>query len=172
VTEGNGLITEKQRRPDRAALAIAAGMVVLAVIIFVDMQRIGAVASYARIGPQTVPLIIAMCLAVLGIWTAIEGWRGDFPAREPQGLRPVLWIVGGLVAQIILLRIAGFSIATGVLFGCVAYGLGRKPLWFAIPLGILLSLAVWVMFAQGLSLNLPAGPIESAIRTMLQGSAP
>jgi len=168
VTEGNHPTTGK-RRPDRAALIIAAGLLLLAVVIAVDMQRLSNVASYARIGPQTVPLIIAMCLAGLAIWTAIEAWRGEFPEREPQEARPVLWIVGGLLAQIALLRFTGFSIATGVLFGFVAYGLGRKVLWIGIPVGIILALAVWILFAMGLSLTLPAGPLESAIQSLLRG---
>lgn len=168
MTEDNGLKTER-RRPDRAALVVAAGLIVLAAIIFIDMQRLGNVASYARIGPQTVPLIIATCLAGLGLWTAIEAWRGLFPAREPQEARPVLWIVAGLLAQLVLLRLVGFSVATGVLFGFVAYGLGRKPLWIGIPAGIIVSLLVWTLFSQGLSLTLPAGPIESAVQSLLRG---
>lgn len=168
MTEGNHHTTGK-RRPDRAALIVAAGLLLLAVIIAVDMQRLSNVASYARIGPQTVPLIVAACLAGLAIWTAIEAWRGDFPEREPQEARPVLWIVGGLLAQIALLRFTGFSIATGVLFGFVAYGLGRKALWIGIPVGIILALAVWILFAMGLSLTLPAGPLESAIQSLLRG---
>ena len=168
MTEGNHPTTGK-RRPDRAALIIAAGLLLLAVVIAVDMQRLSNVASYARIGPQTVPLIIAMCLAGLAIWTAIEAWRGEFPEREPQEARPVLWIVGGLLAQIALLRFTGFSIATGVLFGFVAYGLGRKVLWIGIPVGIILALAVWILFAMGLSLTLTAGPLESAIQSLLRG---
>ncbi len=75
----------------------------------------------------------------------------------------------GLLAQIALLRFTGFSIATGVLFGFVAYGLGRKSLWIGIPVGIILALAVWILFAMGLSLTLPAGPLESAIQSLLRG---
>jgi putative tricarboxylic transport membrane protein len=169
VTAPDGPKVNERRRPDRAALVIAAALVVIAAIVALDMQRLTNVASYARIGPQTVPLVIAACLAALGLWTAIEAWRGDFPARERQEKRPVLWIVGGLIAQLVLLRIAGFSIATGVMFGFVAYGLGRKPLWLGIPIGIVLSLAVWLAFSLGLALHLPPGPIENAIAAMLRG---
>lgn len=159
-----------RRRPDWAALAIAAALLVLAAVVALDASRLGGAASYARIGPQTVPYVIALCLAGLGIWAAIEAIRGDFPEREPQEARPVLWIVGGLIGQLVLLRIVGFSVATGLLFGCVAYGLGRKPLWIGIPAGILGSLVVWAIFALGLALTLPAGPIEIAILAMFRGS--
>jgi putative tricarboxylic transport membrane protein len=162
MTEGAGRINEK-RRADRAALIIAAGLLVIAAVVAWDASRLGTGGAYARIGPQTIPYVIAICLAGLGAWTIFEALRGDFPEREEQEYRPVLWIIGGLVAQIVLLRIVGFSIATGALFGLVATGLGKKPLWLSIPIGIVLSLIVWIAFAKGLSLSLPAGPIENAI---------
>jgi len=168
MAEGAGPIV-KRRRADGAALVIAAGLLFLAALIAWDSTRLGGAASYARIGPQTVPYIIASCLAVLGAWTVIAAFRRDFPERDQQEFRPVLWIVGGLVAQLVLLRVAGFSIATGVMFGLVAYGLGRKPLWRGIPIGIGLALVVWIIFARGLSLTLPAGPLEAAIVSLLRG---
>ena len=49
-----------ERRPDRAALIIAAVLLVLAGIVAWDASRIGGVVQYARIGPQTVPYAIAI----------------------------------------------------------------------------------------------------------------
>jgi putative tricarboxylic transport membrane protein len=153
-----GPITQT-RRADGAALLIAAALFAVAAVLVWDASRLGGAATYARIGPQIAPQVVALCLAGLGVWT-VAAFRRDFPAREPQELRPVLWIVGGLVAQLALLRITGFSIATGVLFGFVAYGLGRRPLWIGIPAGILLALIIWIVFARGLALHLPGGPLE------------
>ena len=162
------LTTAPQRRPDRAALAIAAGLLLLAIVVAFDASRTGGGGQYARIGPQTIPYVIAGCLAGLGIWSILEALRGDFPEREPQELRPVLWIVGGLVVQLLLIRLIGFSIATGLMFGLVARGFGERRLWIAIPAGILLSALVWLLFARGLSLTLPAGPLEHALGQALQ----
>lgn len=161
--------TSDRRRPDGAALIIAVGMFVLAAVLAWDTSRLGSAASYARIGPQTVPFAIVACLAALGIWTIFAAFRRDFPEREHQEFQPVLWIVGGLLAQLVLLRVAGFSVATGVLFGFVAYGLGRKPLWLGVPVGFAIALVVWVIFARGLSLSLPGGPIENAISALIRG---
>ena len=63
----------------------------------------------------------------------------------------------------LLLKTAGFSIATGVLFACAARGFGRGPLWMTVPVGIVFSLFAWVIFARGLQLSLPAGPLERLI---------
>jgi len=158
----------QQRRPDRAALAIAASLVVLGLIIAWDASQLGAGGAYARIGPQTIPYVIALCLGGLAAWTAIEAFRGDFPEREPQEFRPVLWIVGGLLAQMLLIRFVGFSIATGILFAMTARGFGARRLWFALPVGIVLSAIVWLLFARGLSLTLPAGPFEAALVVAMQ----
>jgi putative tricarboxylic transport membrane protein len=49
------------------------------------------------------------------------------------------------------------------LFAATARGFGRGPLWLTIPLGIVLSFAVWFVFSKGLQLTLPAGPLERLI---------
>lgn len=152
-----------RRRPDGAVLAIAVLLAGLAVLIVWDTQRLGVAAAYARVGPAAFPYTIAVGLLVLAAWTAIEGWRRQFPEREPVEIVPVAWIVAGLVAQLLLLRYAGFSIATGVLFAFTAKGLGRGPLWMTIPIGVVLAFFVWVVFARLLQLTLPAGPLEHLI---------
>ena len=157
------------RRPDWAALIIAAGLALLAAVVAWDASRLGGGGAYARIGPQTIPYAIAICLGGLAFWTVIEAWRGDFPEREPQEFAPVLWIVGGLVLQLATISIAGFSIATGLLFGFVARGFGARKMWLTIPVGILFASVVWVIFARGLSLTLPRGPLEAALVTVVTG---
>ena len=160
--------TNERRRPDRAALVIAAGLLVLAAIVAWDTTRLAAGGAYARVGPQTIPYAIACCLAGLGIWTIFAALRRDFLEREHQEARPVLWIVGGLVMQMLLLRLTGFSIATGVLFALVARGFGERRMWLSLPSGILIAAFVWLVFARGLQLSLPAGPPEQALVWLLQ----
>lgn len=150
----------KQRRPDRAALVIAAGLLALALLVAWDASRLGSGGAYARIGPQTIPYVIAICLAGLSVWTVVAAYRHDFPEREKQDVAPVLWIVGGLVAQLALIKFTGFSIATGVLFAMTARGMGKVSLPLALLSGILISAFVWFVFARLLQLTLPAGPLE------------
>lgn len=158
----------KQRRPDWAALVIAAGLLALALLVAWDASRLGAGGAYARIGPQTIPYAIALCLGGLAVWTVVAAYRHDFPEREQQDFPPVLWIVGGLIAQLALIKYVGFSIATGILFAMAARAFGARRLWFSIPLGILLSGVVWLIFARALSLTLPTGPLELALAGGMQ----
>jgi putative tricarboxylic transport membrane protein len=150
-------------RPDRGALVIAVALAVLAVVIFWKTRSMPVAAIYARVGPTTFPYVIAAGLAALSAGTAVSAWRGSFPARAPDNAGPILWIVGGLVAQMLLLKLAGFSIATGVLFALTARGFGRGPLWVTIPIGVAFCLVVWLIFARVLQLSLPAGPLERLI---------
>ena len=151
------------RRRDPAALIIAAGLAVVAGVMLWDSARLADLGGYSGVGPASVPRVIAFCLLVLSVWTALEAMRGDFPPRPRQAPAPVLWIVAGLAAQLLLLHVAGFSIATGILFAFTARAFGKTNLAMTIPVGIGLSFAVWVIFSQLLMLNLPAGPLEHLI---------
>lgn len=150
----------EERRPDWAAFGIAAVLVAIAAVIFADASRLREVMGYSPVGPSTVPMVIAFVLILLAVWTVFAAFRHDFPEREKQEISPVAWIVGGLAAQMLLLNTAGFSIATGVLFAATAAGFGKRRIWISLPLGIVLCLIVWLIFAGLLQLSLPAGPLE------------
>ena len=66
----------ERRRPDRAALVIAAGLLVAAGVIFADTASMGTAASYARVGPKVFPYVVAAGLARpydgagRGVWCA------------------------------------------------------------------------------------------------------
>jgi putative tricarboxylic transport membrane protein len=153
--------TSNERRPDWAALVIAAVLLAVAAVIFVDVSRLTSTTGYSPVGPASVPYWIAFGLIGLAIWTVFAAFRRDFPERERQEISPVLWVVAGLLAQMILIRYAGFSIATGLMFALAARGFGARKLWFSIPVGIVICFAIWWLFAIVLQLSLPAGPIEN-----------
>jgi putative tricarboxylic transport membrane protein len=154
---------EAPRRPDRAALVIAALLAVLAAVILWQTRAMPVAGQYARVGPTTFPYVIAACLAALAAGTAVSAWRGGFPEREADRAGPILWIVGGLALQMLLLKTAGFSIATGALFALTARGFGRGPLWLTLPVGVAFAFVVWLIFARLLQLSLPAGPLERLV---------
>ncbi len=151
--------THEGGRPDRAAFAIGVALVVLGLLVGWDASKIGG-GAYARIGPATFPFLISILLFVLGVWTMVEARRGQFPEREADETAPVLWIAGGLALQLLLLHPLGFSIATGLLFAMTARAFGKRRLYLSLPIGIVLSFAIWLVFTQVLRLALPAGPLE------------
>jgi putative tricarboxylic transport membrane protein len=149
-------------RLDRAELVIALALVTLGAVVAWDAahMRTG-VASYSRVGPRAFPYGIAAGLALIGFGTAFSALRNASPLRERDEIVPMAWIIGGLLAQIALLRFAGFAIATGAVFAATAKAFGRGRLWLSYPLGVIFSLAIWLFFAKGLLLVLPAGPLEN-----------
>ncbi len=154
---------ETQRRPDLAALVIALGLAALGGVMLWDSARLADLGGYSGVGPASVPRVVAGGLIVLAVWTAIAAFRGYFPTRQRQEPGPVLWIVAGLAAQLMLLHVAGFSIATGILFAFTARAFGKRKLAYTIPAGIVFALAVWFVFSQLLMLHLPAGPLEHLV---------
>ena len=149
------------RRADTGALVIAAGLFGFGAVIIADALQLADLGGYSQVGPGTVPEIVGGVLILLAVWTVVAAFRHDFPERERVEVPPLLWVVGGLVAQILLLIPAGFSIATGVMFGATARGFGYRNLIFAVIVGIVLSFAVWLLFSQLLQLHLPEGVLEN-----------
>ncbi|MDB5473520.1 MAG: tripartite tricarboxylate transporter TctB family protein [Devosia sp.] len=151
------------RRPDGAAFVIALVLAAIAGVIIWQTSNMRVPPIQARVGPTVFPYVIAAGLILLSIGTAVSALRGAFPAREPVRYGPILWIAGGLVAQMLLIGWAGFAVGTAVLFAFVAKGFGRGPLWMTLPIGFVLAFSIWFVFSRGLQLSLPMGPIERLV---------
>ncbi|MCE6950564.1 tripartite tricarboxylate transporter TctB family protein [Cereibacter sphaeroides] len=154
---------EKPRRPDGAAAVIGILLAALGGVMLWEGYRLPQQTGYAGVGPADVPKLVGWCLMALAVWTLADALRGRFEARPRQQIPPVLWIVGGLAAQLILLTAAGFSIASGLLFACTARAFGARRFWVTLPAGFLFALVVYGVFDRLLSLNLPAGLPERLV---------
>lgn len=154
---------EPQRRPSWAAFIVAAGLAALAAVMLWDASLLKQDGGYGGVGPADVPRLIAYGLLALSVATVVAGLRGNVPRAPQQDPAPVLWMLAGLAAQLVLLHPAGFAIASGMLFGFTARAMGRKPLWLTCGVGFLMALVVYGIFDRLLKLDLPAGPIERLI---------
>lgn len=151
------------RRMDPSGLAVAGGLILLAAVLVWDASRLPEARGYSGMGPADTPRVVALGLFLLGLWAAWEAFRAPDAPAPRQDIPAILWIVGGLGVQLVLLEAAGFSVASGLLFAAVAAAFGRRRLWFTIPIGILFALAVFGIFAMLLELSLPAGPLERLV---------
>jgi putative tricarboxylic transport membrane protein len=150
---------ESAKGIDRAGLAIAALLLALAVVIFLNARSLPA-ATYG-VGPQAIPVLIAAGMALLAIANAVLAWRGDFPEREGYDAKALLLILGGLAALIAIIGLdGGFIPATAVLFAATSSAFGRRAVVTDLLIGLVLAVVVYLMFAKLLSLSLPMGPIE------------
>ena len=158
-----------------AEVLVSAGVLGLGLFATVVALRLPEAGGYARIGPNFVPKLVAGGLVLLGIWLLAEvatgGWRAavsDDPADrgEHAFVAPAFaWVVAGLIAQMALIHNAGFVIAAGALFACVARGFGSRRWLRDAVIGLLMGLGVFSFFVHFLNVNLPAGWLQPVLGT-------
>lgn len=146
-------------RIDRAGLAIAAGLLVIALVILWSTMPLPA--PVYGIGPRAMPILVACGLIALAVGNAYLAWRGDFPRREPYDAQALLIILGGIAALIAIIGFdGGFILATTALFAATATGFGRRAILTDVAIGLVLSTVVYLLFTKVLTLSLPMGPLE------------
>lgn len=149
-----------QRGVDWAGVAIAVALALLAVVLVVDAMHIQANVTYGM-GPQAVPIAIAIGFGVLAIGNLINALRGDFPEREHMDFRPVGLVLAGLAAMIAIIGLGGgFIPAMTVLFAATATAFGRRAILTDLVIGFVIGTVIYIAFNRLLTLSLPAGPIE------------
>ena len=164
-------------RPAIGETIIALGVLVLAVAIFWQTLTIPVSPIYAKVGPTVMPMITAAGLALLGAMLMYEALTGGWRTEEEKNVTPdrpaLLWITAGLVLNVLLIGNAGFTVASVVLFVCVARGFGSKAIVRDAGIGAAFALVAYFGFAQSLGINIGAGIVETAIERALglgQGS--
>lgn len=155
------------RRPGRrAGIALASGVLALALLVAVEAARVPA-SAYAVVGPRAFPLAVAGLLGLLGLLLLIEALAGqllpeDF-AGEPLDGRALGWVGLGLVANVALIASLGFVLASSLLFVCVARGFGsRRPVRDG-ALGLALATLVFLGFSRLLGVRFGGGLVESLL---------
>ncbi len=151
----------------RAELVVSLGVLALGVAALLIALSLPAAGGYARIGPNFVPVGVAGGVVLLGLWLLWEvfsgGWRVAVPddpeARGDHAFLPsaFLWVCAGLLAQMVLIRAAGFPIAAMALFVCVARGFGSTRWLRDAGVGMAIGVLVFLFFVRFLNVNLPAG---------------
>ncbi|HKA72338.1 MAG TPA: tripartite tricarboxylate transporter TctB family protein [Xanthobacteraceae bacterium] len=149
-----------RRRPDPAAIAIAAVLLLLALILFWDMSRLEISSTYG-LGPKAMPIVVAIGLALLGIGNLVTAFTTGLPEPEPADPKPILLILGGLAALIALIGLGGgFIPATAILFAATSAAFERRAFLTDLLIGAVLGLVAYLLFDKVLTLSLPAGPLE------------
>ena len=157
------MTTPRERQGDSAGYVIAGLLLALAVVIVWDLSNLQITSVYGP-GPEAMPSVVAAGLVLLAIGNAVMAYAGELPKREPVEARAILLILGGIVALIAIIGLGGgFILATAILFAATATAFGRRAILIDLAIGVVLALAVYLLFAKLLTLSLPAGPIERLI---------
>src|SRR6478735_4589107 len=114
------------RRVDRAGVVIALALAALAVVLVWDSRQLQTTTMYGM-GPEVMPVVIAIGLGLLAIGNLIDALRGNLPPRESADPKAVWLILGGLALLIAIIGLGGgFIPATTVLFIATATAFGRR----------------------------------------------
>jgi putative tricarboxylic transport membrane protein len=150
----------------RLGEAILAGFVLLlGLFIAVETVMLRTGPGYSAIGPKLFPGLIAAGLLLVGVALLYEARSGAVahPGGFELDLPPPLAVTAGLVLQMVLMKPAGFVIATTVLFVAVAHAFGSRRPAFNAAVGLVLCLLTYVAFTWGLGLVLPAGVLATVL---------
>ena len=158
-------------RPAIGETTIAAGLLLLAVVVCWQALSIPVSPIYAKVGPTAVPIITALGLGVLSVILLASAWRGGWQLAEEKEAAPdrmaLLWIAAGLVLNVLLIGSTGFTIASVILFVCVARGFGSRAILRDAAIGAAFALVAYFGFAKTLGINIGSGPIENAIERVI-----
>jgi putative tricarboxylic transport membrane protein len=144
---------------------LAAFILLLGIFVAVETAMLRGGPGYAAIGPKLFPWLVAAGLLLVGIALLREASTGAVaqPAGFELDLPPPLIVTVGLVLQMVLMKPAGFVIATAVLFAAVAYALGSRRVLLNLVVGLVLCAVTYVAFTRGLGLVLPAGALAALV---------
>ena len=144
----------------RLGEAVLAGFVLLlGVFVAVETALLRTGPGYSAVGPKLFPWLVAAGLLLVGVALLYEARAGAVahPGGFDLDLPPALAVTAGLVLQMVLMKPAGFVIASAVLFVAVAYAFGSRRLALNAAVGLVLCTATYVAITRGLGLVLPAG---------------
>jgi putative tricarboxylic transport membrane protein len=141
-----------------AALALAA-------IIGWQTTLIPTNAVYAQVGPKVIPWMATAMLAVLGALLTLQGLRGGWERDQPGEFNvwALAWLLLGLVLNVTLIGVAGFIIASTLLFVCTARAFGSRKVLRDAAIGFALALVSYVGFDRVLGYKIGSGLIEGLL---------
>ncbi|MFG3597682.1 tripartite tricarboxylate transporter TctB family protein [Bradyrhizobium sp. RDI18] len=148
------------RHIDRAGVVIAAALAALAAVLVWDASRLSSTSMYGM-GPEAMPVVVAVGLGILAIANLIDALRGNLPPRESADPKPVLLILGGLALLIAIIGLGGgFILATSALFVTTSAAFGRRAILADFVIALVMTTLIYLAFDRLLTLSLPAGPLE------------
>ncbi len=155
----------------RAQTVVGAGVLVVAMGMAFGAFHIPGDAGYGGVGPNFLPWLCAVVLAVCGIWLVWEARTGGFRgAADPGGhpradMGPLIWVSAGLLLNAALIGTVGFILSCTLCYVLAVQGLrraSRQPsagstgTWVKdVVTGVAISAPVFWAFTQFLAINLP-----------------
>lgn len=149
---------------------IGVGALVIAGVMAFGARNIPSASGYAGVGPNFLPWVVAIVLAICGAWLIWEARSGGFrEMEEPSGAaqgdwRSLAWVSAGVLLNAALITTIGFILSCALCFVLAVRGLraseGRpagdlRQTVVDLVTGLLISAPVFWLFTKVLAINLP-----------------
>jgi putative tricarboxylic transport membrane protein len=149
---------------------IGLGAIAVAAVMAYGATGIRSDAGYAGIGPNFVPWLVSVCLAICGLLLVVQARTGGFknmPSEIQEGRADWLsfaWVAAGLLLNALLIERIGFILSCSLCYVLAVRGFRRsegrpnagvKQTIQDIALGFLISAPVYWLFSKALKINLP-----------------
>ena len=151
-------------------MLIGAGTVALGLVYIGGATQISSAAGYAGVGPNFLPWVVGVALALCGVLLLREAAGGGFrqmdePSGAAQGHWPgFVWVSAGILANAATITSIGFILSCTLCFVLAVRGfkssqgrldLSLRAVVVDAAIGIAISAPVYWMFTQLLSISLP-----------------
>lgn len=150
---------------------IGIGAIVVAGAMAYGAMAIPSAAGYAGVGPNFLPWLVTVALAVCGAWLVWEARTGGFRAMEaPSGAehgdwRAFAWVSAGVLANAALITTIGFVLSCALCFALAVRGLrmsegrpggGVRQTVIDAVTGLVIAAPAYWLFTKVLSIALPS----------------
>jgi putative tricarboxylic transport membrane protein len=163
-------MSESSASPALHQTLIGAGAILVAAAMAWGATFIPSTAGYSGVGPNFLPWVVAVVLAICGIWLVWEARTGGFREMEPPsgGERAdwiaFAWVSAGVLANAALITTIGFVLSCTLCFALAVRGLryaeGKpsgtpRQTVVDVVTGMLIAAPVFWLFTKLLAINLP-----------------
>lgn len=163
-------MTPHSSRSPVAQALIGVGTLLVAGLLAWGAATTSSDAGYAGVGPNFLPWLVAVVMALCGAWLIWEARSGGFRELEEgsgadRGHWPgFAWVSAGLLLNAVLITTLGFILSCTLCFVLAVRGFrsaeGRQDLSLRVwvrdaAIGMLIAAPVYWMFTQLLAINLP-----------------
>jgi putative tricarboxylic transport membrane protein len=159
-------VVDQSKHLAKGDLAIALGIVGLGLIAAWQTTEIPQ-SAYAAVGPRAFAWATSAMLVVMGLFLVKDavsgGWSHESDDFGEIDWRGGLWMIGGLAANLALIDIIGFILASTVLFVFTARAFGSGKLLRDAAIGFALAFVSYVGFDRVLGYKIGSGLIERLI---------
>jgi putative tricarboxylic transport membrane protein len=150
----------------RPELGLAVVVLVLGVLVVVGTLDVSAAASQLGIGPRFFPMLVGGAMVLIGLFYVADVLRGghgdpeeseDVDAAAPTDWRSLALVSGIFLAFAALLDLLGWIVGASLLFFGLSVALGAEHRLRAAVIAVVMGVATYLLFVNGLGVNLPNG---------------